>query len=297
MTTTDPPVYRNGNTRVSLFTDGTKVREWEGLAQPEFPESIDLKITDFCDAGCPFCHEMSTRRGLHAPAERVIEILSGMLPGTEVAIGGGNPLSHPKLDLILRKARELGLVPNLTINATHVDADRLAAVRRYTGGIGISHVRTALSAVASVADSNTVLHLIAGIDRPFDLFSARNWGIAKFLILGYKKFGFGAKVDEERLARRLAEWRYWLRTILSMPDAVVSFDNLGLEQLAVRSAVPTETWDESYMGDDGQFTFYVDAVRDEFAVSSTSARTPRGGMSIGEMFAKVREETAGSRVS
>lgn len=290
MTITDPLVYSNGNTRVSLFPDGTKVREWEGLAQPDFPESIDLKITDFCDAGCHFCHEMSTTRGLHAPVERVVDILSGMLPGSEVAIGGGNPLSHPDLSLILRRARDCGLIPNLTINAAHADASRIAVARVYTGGIGISHVLSALPAVASVADSNTVLHLIAGVHRPWDLFRAHHAGVRKFLILGYKRFGFGVKVDEARLVRRLAEWRYWLRTLLSMPDAVVSFDNLGLEQLALSAVVPAVVWDASYMGEDGEFTFYVDAVRDEFAISSTSQRKARRGLSIREMFKHVRDK-------
>jgi len=55
--------YQNGNTLVNLYNDGTKTREYEGEPKPVFPESIDVKITNYCDAGCTFCHEKSTRLG------------------------------------------------------------------------------------------------------------------------------------------------------------------------------------------------------------------------------------------
>ena len=42
--------YKNGNYYVRLFDDGTKERfTLEDEFIPSFPESIDLKITDYCD--------------------------------------------------------------------------------------------------------------------------------------------------------------------------------------------------------------------------------------------------------
>ena len=39
--------YQNGNYTVTLYDDGTKVKETEEEAFiPRFPDSIDLKITD-----------------------------------------------------------------------------------------------------------------------------------------------------------------------------------------------------------------------------------------------------------
>jgi hypothetical protein len=57
--------YKNGNTFVEIYADGTKIRTTadEENPQPELPESIDLKITDYCDAGCAWCHENSTIHG------------------------------------------------------------------------------------------------------------------------------------------------------------------------------------------------------------------------------------------
>ena len=56
--------YRNGNYNVYLLSDGTKTRETkEDGFIPAYAENIDIKISDFCDMGCEFCHEGSTRNG------------------------------------------------------------------------------------------------------------------------------------------------------------------------------------------------------------------------------------------
>ena len=59
--------YRNGNVLVRICEDGTKYRYTpEGsIAAPEFPESIDLKITSFCEENCPMCHEDAGLNGNH----------------------------------------------------------------------------------------------------------------------------------------------------------------------------------------------------------------------------------------
>ena len=58
--------YKNGNYTVFLYTDGTKEKiTEEEYFKAEFPDSIDLKITNYCDANCPMCHEKSTRNGKH----------------------------------------------------------------------------------------------------------------------------------------------------------------------------------------------------------------------------------------
>ena len=51
---------------------------------------------------------------------------------------------------------------------------------------------------------------------------------------------------------------------------VVSFDNLALEQLNVKNILNKDKWNKLYMGDDGSYTMYIDAVTEEYAMSSTS---------------------------
>lgn len=61
--------YINGNVKVTLYTDGTKIQEWsdDELANPIFPNSMDIKITNFCDLNCKFClfpdSEVETKSG------------------------------------------------------------------------------------------------------------------------------------------------------------------------------------------------------------------------------------------
>jgi hypothetical protein len=69
--------YHNGNTVVTLLEDGTKVREWQGDAQPNHPESIDIKLTDYCDLGCQFCFPPDTNVLTPSGNKRISDIESG----------------------------------------------------------------------------------------------------------------------------------------------------------------------------------------------------------------------------
>ena len=310
MTTINAPVlhwYTNGNCDVAIFADGSKKRMYQGDPTPEFPESIDLKITDYCDAGCRFCHESSTTRGKHASAENVMGILEGLPAGVEVAIGGGNPLSHPQLEALLMLMRGRGLVPNLTVNTKHFK-DAVPTLRRWQKkgllyGVGVS-TENAYDAVfrhsfrllnPGLADRLTkepdhlVYHLIAGIASPLPLTSGTD---TRILVLGYKAYGFGRKFDQSAVTECLHKWRYWLPRILKKCQSV-SFDNLAVRQLHVRDVVGEDAWKRHYMGDDGQFTMYADAVRMEYAPSSTSRRVPANGMSAREFFPLLAGEDRG----
>ena len=51
---------------------------------PIFPESIDIKITNYCENNCPMCHESSNINGTHAnlnhPFLTVISIFHTIYP-------------------------------------------------------------------------------------------------------------------------------------------------------------------------------------------------------------------------
>jgi hypothetical protein len=70
---------------------------------------------------------------------------------------------------------------------------------------------------------------------------------------------------------------------------VVSFDNLAIRQLDVKRLMTDKEWEEFYMGDDGQFTMYVDAVNKEFASSSVSKTRFPIEDDIASMFKKVHK--------
>lgn len=97
--------YKNGNYIVSIKNDGTKIytalRRGEDF-NPEFPDSIDIKLTNRCSRGCPYCHESSSSDGKHGDLERLKAILQKLPPyPIELSFGGGNILEMSSLDLLM----------------------------------------------------------------------------------------------------------------------------------------------------------------------------------------------------
>jgi len=289
--------YDNGNCHIKLYCDGTKIRDCGSPAMPEMPESIDLKITNYCDVGCPFCHEGSSTKGVAADYKKIQNILSQLRPGTEIAIGGGNPLSHPDIDCILYEAKDLGLISNLTVRLESLvknkNAFSLSDYRRdnLLWGLGISGVEGIgifEQIYGHLTDSNTTLHFIIGVDSPQEVIRAVSG--YKVLILGFKEVGRGR--DYYPIAKpKIDEWRYWSPTILSRTNSIVSFDNLAIEQLGLRNLISDNDWDTYYMGGEGEFTMYIDASADEYAISSAMDRWPIAGKSVKEMFEDVRTKS------
>ena len=72
---------------------------------------------------------------------------------------------------------------------------------------------------------------------------------------------------------------------------MLSFDNLAIEQLPAVRDVVGSNWDTFYMGDDGNYTFYIDLVAGTFAKNSCiDERFPIGDKSMDEMFNFIREK-------
>lgn len=286
--------YQNGNCKVTIHPDGTKEREYPDgeVAKVDFPESIDLKITNFCRGGCSFCHESSTPSGKHAKNHHIRHILEGLPKGVEIAIGGGNPFDHPLLEKILHSYWDR-FICNVTVNAMHLKTahtelnnEDLYELREFglINGLGISYVKGYEKDIFDLADKNTVVHFIAGIHRPQDAAMILKKGI-KILVLGFKQFGRGKLTD--KIQDCINQWKMRIGGLLSI-GPVVSFDNLALRQLSIKHRVGEETWNKRFMGDDGKFTFYVDAVKMEYAVSSTSERKPLGPMTAIQAFRSLQ---------
>ena len=184
--------YQNGNYVVKFYSNGTKIKQTPAdKFVAEFPDSIDLKITDYCDKNCPMCHEKSNILGLHGDFNE--EFLKTLRKGTELAIGGGNPLAHPNLEAFLKDMKNRGVVCSLTINGSHLIADneRIQALiqNKLIYGLGIS-IQEYNQEIVDFAQKypNAVLHLINGVFTEFDKLFDKS---LKILILGYKKFGKG----------------------------------------------------------------------------------------------------------
>ena len=266
--------YQNGNTTVTILRDGTKIREYENIPVISHPESIDVKITDYCDMGCAYCHESSTTAGIHADLTKLLDIISELPAGVELAIGGGNPLSHPNLVEFLQTLKSKGIIANLTINQGHLksynDLIIFLIKEDLVKGLGISITNNNFTYIKPLLKltNNIVYHLIAGVNKIEVIDKLIELGNCKVLILGYKLFGFGITYHNEEVNTELKNWYKCLPNYIG--KCTLSFDNLAIEQLRVKRLFTIDGWNKFYMGDDFCFTMYIDAVKQEYAPTSRS---------------------------
>jgi MoaA/NifB/PqqE/SkfB family radical SAM enzyme len=267
--------YTNGNTTVTILHDGTKIREYENDPEITHPESIDVKITDYCDMGCAYCHESSTTKGIHADLDKLLDVISELPAGVELAIGGGNPLSHPKLVDFLQVLKARGIIANITVNQGHLKAyqDLLTYLIKdeLVRGVGISITSNNFKYIKPLLliTNNIVYHLIAGVNKVEVIDKLIKLGNCKVLVLGYKYFGFGVNYHSKKVDTELKQWYKQLPKLIG--KCTLSFDNLAIEQLNVKRLFTEEGWERFYMGDDFCFTMYIDAVKQEYAPTSRSA--------------------------
>lgn len=284
----------NGNYDIYFDLEtGTKIRKNDlDCFIPEKPESMDYKITNKCDRGCPFCHEDSRPDGKHGDImnDKFIETLN---PYTELAIGGGNPLEHPDLVPFLKKCKKLKLIPNMTVNQIHFMKNQKKIKdlvdKKLIYGLGISLVSITDEFLKLVKDyPNAVIHMINGVHTVDDFRKLYDKGL-KILILGYKEFRRGKNYYNEEVEFNKERNYVFLPEIVEH-FKVISFDNLALDQLKVKDMMRKEDWEKFYLGNDGQFTMFIDSVSKTFSKSSTTPIEQRQKMldDIKPMFDYVR---------
>lgn len=308
--------YENGNHIVKILDDGTKIKETghaEAVCLPgmksgykkwvpsdedhftyDFPENADIKITDYCDAGCAYCHENSTIKGVHGDLRRIEKTLDSLHAGTEMAVGGGNPLAHPDLIWFLEKLKSKGVLANITINQKHLrpykDLICKLVAENLVHGIGVSLVDSSNKDDFDFIDTlgnNVVIHSIAGVldEKDFEVLKGR-----KILILGYKNLRRGSSFLEKdfvNINHRMDMLRdVWL-TQLRKDCKVVSFDCLAIEQLDPKKNlnISQEAWDTLFQGADTDVkdkdgnitcaTMYIDVPNMTVARMSTAALDKR----------------------
>ena len=292
--------YKNGNVITTIYSDGTKERfTYDNEFHPAFAENMDIKICNRCDRGCPWCHEGSTPDGKLGDImnEKFIDTLHSY---QEVALGGGNVLEHPDLIPFLYKLKNKRVVPNITLNQKHFEdsidlVDDLIS-KKLIYGLGISLENPTTEFIEKVKRfPNAVIHGINGVVDPVQMERMYNQNL-KILILGYKYLRRGSTwMEKEHAAIAANQWWLYehLPNLINKFD-VVSFDNLAIEQLAIKerwSEFSDKPWEEFYAGKDGGFTYYIDMVERKFAKSSTALLNERYTLldSVDDMFNFIKD--------
>ena len=288
-------VYKNGNYSVKILSDGTKIRETDDDEFiPSFAENCDVKITDKCDGGCPFCYEGCTANGKHGDILNP-KFLDTLHPYTELAING-NDLSHPDLVPFMYKMREKKIILNMTVNQIHFerhfDIIKKWIDKKLIYGLGVSLRSPSEEFINKIKQiPNAVIHIINGIFCADDYEMLKDNNL-KVLILGYKHLRRGTDYYNschDDVQQKMS-WLYGNLGNMIVHFCVVSFDNLAIEQLQVKRFLTEEEWAQFYMGDDGNYTFYIDMVEGTFGKNSLATERYPIMDNIDDMFKKIKGE-------
>jgi hypothetical protein len=278
-------VREEGN-HITIFDKrtGNKVRmsvKDEPYLKSSVPELVDLKITDYCAAGCKFCYQSSTEAGKHASMKTLrstINLLAKMKV-FEIAIGGGEPTDHPDFVEILKEIAGHEMVANFTTLSDRWLADpaKLQAVQTYVKAIGVSC--SSAKGLALVEEINATVNPgwqrvkvmaqhVVGAQPLWVTAEFINAALSKkipILLLGYKNVGFGKEFTRHDEGQDVA---FFLKmAVSSFKDASVSVDTALLDQhpsipslLGAPIALTTSP--------EGKFSCYIDAVTKRMAASS-----------------------------
>lgn len=274
--------YKNGNTIVFIDPEsGTKIRYTkDDEYHPEYAESMDCTITYKCDGLCSFCYAGCTPEGkevdFHSPY--IEKFINSLHPYTEIALNG-NLMDTPYLEEFLKKLKDRKVIANITVNQRHFKQNKKfidhLIDEELIYGLGISLNDSSDNELwRMIPDNypNVVIHTIAGILTPTDIANLIHRNL-KVLFLGYKDKGRGTHYHADHFDEVGKNIEFLKNFLKDYKDdnklfKVMSFDNLALEQLEVKNLLSEEEWKEFYMGDEGQFTFFVDLVNNTFATDS-----------------------------
>ena len=285
--------YKNGSYIVMILDDGTKIRYNKfGIYKPNRVESMDIKITNKCDMGCAMCHEDSKVNGEEADILNN-PIIDSIPPYTELAIGGGNPLSHKDLVEFLAKCKDRKLICNITVNKKHFldnyDYIKSLFERKLISSMGISVFDITEDEIEKIKSVNSVCHVIIGV-TPIEVMHRLANNDVKVLVLGYKTFRRGKDYYQKNnnfidIMKKI--WTEFIsNAIKSKFYSVLSFDNLAIKQLGLKDIFSQEEWDSFFMGDDGidgefsSASMYIDLVNKHFAENSCAPLEKRWYCSV-----------------
>ena len=121
------------------------------------PETIHFAVTGRCDQACEGCF-YSARPGSEVEArdapfplfEKVVAE-AGRVRVFQMALGGGEPLLHPRIVEMVRLAREHGVVANITTNGNLLDREMALALKE----AGLGQIQISLNGASEEANAAT----------------------------------------------------------------------------------------------------------------------------------------------
>lgn len=263
---------------------GTKIRMQfsPNQAKPtksSSPELVDLKITDYCAKHCAFCYQGSSKDGVHGDRHYIDRVIRTLAENEvfEVALGGGDPTSHPHFSEILRNCRWQKVVPNFTVASIDWlnDEKKRQEWLDFCGGIAYSvttgyEVRQLGFALNKyqIPSNKFQVQIVEGVvnDYQFDqILKECHYHNLTLTILGFKDTGRG-----ESYTKRLHSYNWIGKVKKAWSDG--NYVNVGVDTLIAdkyQDELVNHGIDEIFFTTrEGSFSCYIDAVKQEMGPSS-----------------------------
>ena len=132
------------NKRNGFMARWGKNKEDDPVMAP-FPEILDIEVSTICNNGCPFCYKSNTAIGKNMSLDTFKQIMdkfkvNDFYPLSQIAYGSDSSgTSNPELFDMMRYARSIGIIPNITIaDISDSTADVLADV---CGAVAVSRYK------------------------------------------------------------------------------------------------------------------------------------------------------------
>ena len=189
------------------------------LVKSRTPELVDLKITDYCEVGCPYCYQNSSIQGKHCDLNDFYSILVTLVEMSvfEVAIGGGDPIKHPDLVFIMEELKKHGITPNLsTASFDWLLEENASKILSIAGRVGFSidslskfnQFNQNWNACRKPDKPNGVepsIHLVAGVMNKKELETFLHENEYDIVALGYKSVGRGKNLQPKMSNKEFLE--------------------------------------------------------------------------------------------
>ena len=122
-----------------------KAREYamvlRALADTAHPVLVQIIPTRFCNLSCAYCNEYD-KVSEPVPLEEMYRRIDalGRLGTAMIGISGGEPLTHPQLDDIIRRMRQTGAIAGMITNGFLLSPERILRLNE----AGLDHMQISI---------------------------------------------------------------------------------------------------------------------------------------------------------
>src|SRR5258708_7417145 len=138
-------IPRRSTVRGRLIAAKRKAREYamvaKALASTGHPVMAQIVPARFCNLSCGYCNEYD-KVSKPVPIdemERRVDHL-GRLGTSIITISGGEPLTHPELDDVIRRMRKVGAMAGMITNGYLLNVERIERLNR----AGLDHMQISI---------------------------------------------------------------------------------------------------------------------------------------------------------